>query len=557
MSPRRPLPLRPATFQRLGTRLACGLAVLTLATTSMLTAPPAGATETAPEVSAGSSGSSEPFAEQQAADGSVQDPAAGQDLEVPVEDLSQDQLTELLAKLQGEHGAEMGHGLEQRAERVEELKEPEAQDELDDTLEELDIARTSSVTPVAGPVSILAARDAWRPDGVQGIDVSSHQPNVNWATEYSYGARFAYVKTTEALTYQNPQFAAQYNGSYSAGLIRGAYHFAIPNVSSGKAQANYMVDNGGGWSDDGKTLPPLLDIEWNPYPELGNMCYNMSAQQMVAWIKDFSNTIKARTGRVPAIYTAQIWWDTCTGGSTAFKSHPLHVAEYGVTEPDPLPAGWSSYRIWQYSSSGPFPGDSNVWYGSYNQLKQFAKLNCYPRTFCDVTSSTAYEDEILWAAKKGITTGWPDGTFRPLQSIKRDAMAAFLYRLAGKPAFTPPARSPFKDYDQSNMYYKEVTWLASKGIATGWPDGTYRPFEAINRDAMAAFLYRMAGKPKFSAPSKSPFKDYSRKNKYYKEVTWLKQTGISTGWSDGTYRPFQAINRDAMSAFLYRYDAKY
>ena len=136
-------------------------------------------------------------------------------------------------------------------------------------------------------------------------------------------------------------------------------------------------------------------------------------------------------------------------------------------------------------------------------------------------------------------------------------MAAFLYRMAGKPAFTPPSKSPFKDYDKSNMYYKEVTWLASKGITTGWSDGTYRPFETIKRDAMAAFLYRFAGKPKFSAPSKTPFKDYSRKNKFYKEVTWLEQTGITTGWSDGTYRPFRAINRDAMSAFLFRYDAKY
>ncbi|NKX49339.1 lysozyme M1, partial [Arthrobacter deserti] len=286
--------------------------------------------------------------------------------------MSRSQLLELPAVLQGEHGAEMGHGLEQRRERVKELAEPEVQEELDRQLEELDIERTAAVpAPAALPA---ANRDKWRPDGLQGIDVSSHQGNVGWATEWNYGARFAYVKTTEALTYQNPYFEQQYTGSYNQGMIRGAHHFAIPNVSSGKAQAHYMLSNGGGWSAAGRALPPLLDIEYNPYPELGNTCYNMSASQMVAWIRDFSNTIKAKTGRYPAIYTTSGWWNQCTGSSAAFRDHPLHIAEYGDSYPDPLPAGWTGWDIWQYSSSGPFVGDSNVWRGSWTDLKNFAGL---------------------------------------------------------------------------------------------------------------------------------------------------------------------------------------
>jgi serine protease len=86
-------------------------------------------------------------------------------------------------------------------------------------------------------------------------------------------------------------------------------------------------------------------------------------------------------------------------------------------------------------------------------------------------------------------------TYRPLQAISRDAMAAFLYRAAGKPAFAAPAVSPFADVSTGQQFYLEMAWLAKTGISTGWtePNGavTYRPFEAINRDAMAAFLYRM------------------------------------------------------------------
>ncbi len=49
-------------------------------------------------------------------------------------------------------------------------------------------------------------------DAVRGLDVSSHQPNVDWPSVAAAGARFAYVKATEGTTYKNPLFGRQYNG---------------------------------------------------------------------------------------------------------------------------------------------------------------------------------------------------------------------------------------------------------------------------------------------------------------------------------------------------------
>jgi len=62
---------------------------------------------------------------------------------------------------------------------------------------------------------------------------SSHDGNVDWPAKVSSGMSFAWVKATEGTSYQNPFYASQYNGSQSAGLIRGAYHFALPSNSSG------------------------------------------------------------------------------------------------------------------------------------------------------------------------------------------------------------------------------------------------------------------------------------------------------------------------------------
>src|SRR5690554_3296403 len=123
--------------------------------------------------------------------------------------------------------------------------------------------------------------------------------------------------------------------------------------------------------------------------------------------------------------------------------------------------------------------------------------------FSDVSQNSQFAKEIQWLANEGISTGYADGTFRPFGAITRDAMAAFMYRLAGKPSFTAPKHSPFSDVTPSTQFYKEITWLASTGVSTGWTkDNTFRPYEPVSRDAMAAFMYRLAGKPAFTAPTK-------------------------------------------------------
>ena len=118
----------------------------------------------------------------------------------------------------------------------------------------------------------------------KGHDVSSHQKNVDWQKARSKGARFVYGTATESHTYRNPYFDQQYKGARDAGLIRGAYHFALPDKSSGRTQAAHFVRNGGGWSADGWTLPPALDIEYNPY-DSKHKCCGLKKARMVSWIK--------------------------------------------------------------------------------------------------------------------------------------------------------------------------------------------------------------------------------------------------------------------------------
>ncbi len=202
-----------------------------------------------------------------------------------------------------------------------------------------------------------------------GQDVSSFQGSVAWSTEWADGGKFAYVKATEGITYQNPDFAQQYNGSFNVGMIRGAYHFALPDRSSGAAQGNYLVAHGGGWSNDGKTLPPAIDLEYNPY---GADCYGLSQSAMVAWIHDIANTVKSLTGRDPTFYTSTSWWTECTGNNAGFSANPLWVARY-ASAVGTLPASWSVYTIWQFADSGTFAGDQNKFNGALDRVQAFAE----------------------------------------------------------------------------------------------------------------------------------------------------------------------------------------
>ena len=232
-----------------------------------------------------------------------------------------------------------------------------------------EIARYEDTGPLGNPPPPPPPPPPLPPGWIPGFDVSGHQPNVSWPGVLRAGARFVYIKATEGVNYTSPAFKAQYNGAFSAGMIRGAYHFATPNTSPPVNQADYFLAHGGGWSRDGRTLPPVVDLEYNPY---GDTCYGMPPPVLDGWIHDFVERIRARIGRYPVIYTSTSWWNKCTGNNPYFAPNcPLWVARYAPAI-GALPAGWKTQVSWQYADSGAFPGDQDYFNGGVDQLRRFA-----------------------------------------------------------------------------------------------------------------------------------------------------------------------------------------
>lgn len=189
--------------------------------------------------------------------------------------------------------------------------------------------------------------------------------------------------------------------------------------------------------------------------------------------------------------------------------------------------------------------------------------NPFTDVFEGVTDHYAH---ILWLVDEGVSEGWRngDGTFsyKPYSDVARADMAAFLYRLAGSPAFEPGAAdlSAFSDVDASTPHYKEILWLASTGISEGWGIGDgnreFRAYKSIARIDMAAFLHRLADWMDAADPvgDEVLFPDVTTDMDHAEDVAWLSAAGITTGFQDGYFKPYDTIKRCDMAAMLHRLD---
>ncbi len=185
-----------------------------------------------------------------------------------------------------------------------------------------------------------------------------------------------------------------------------------------------------------------------------------------------------------------------------------------------------------------------------------AEARAQATTFTDVPAGHAFATEIGWLVAEGITTGFADGSFRPTASVTRQATAAFLFRFANRGATAEPCTAkPFSDVLVSHPFCGEIAWLAETGITTGFSDGTFGGGGPVTRQAMASFMSRFAVASGQIAPcAGAAFVDVPRGHQFCGAISWLTTERLSSGFTDGSFRPTAVLSRQAMAAFLYRLD---
>jgi lysozyme len=198
---------------------------------------------------------------------------------------------------------------------------------------------------------------------MSGIDVSHYQQTIDWEQVYRVGVSFAFIKATEGSSVFDKLFHQNWRNAKKAGILRGAYHFFLPQLDA-VSQADYFLEKLG--SDRGE-LPPVLDVE---------LLTSSSPAQIISGARKWLETVKSSLGCKPILYTGSAFWRNTLKNSAAFSEYPLWIAHY-TSGPNPLlPAAWSNWTFWQFSQQGKVAGipgnvDLDVFNGSAVDLENF------------------------------------------------------------------------------------------------------------------------------------------------------------------------------------------
>ena len=163
-----------------------------------------------------------------------------------------------------------------------------------------------------------------------------------------------------------------------------------------------------------------------------------------------------------------------------------------------------------------------------------------PSTFADVPTDSWCAGPVAWAVRRSITKGTSDTTFSPQKECTHQEILTFLYRAEGKPAAysTCPVAV-------SGAYADAVNWAYEKEMI----DKSFQPSALCTRADAVMYIWqafhKLTGKP-------SSFTDVPSGADYVAAVNWAVENGITTGYSDNTFRPDSVCNRGQIVTFLQR-----
>ena len=169
--------------------------------------------------------------------------------------------------------------------------------------------------------------------------------------------------------------------------------------------------------------------------------------------------------------------------------------------------------------------------------------------FIDVPAGSYYEDAVIWAVDKGITTGTSATTFNPNGICTRAQAVTFLWRAAGSPA-VKSAVMPFTDVKAGSYYYDAVLWAVEQGITKGTSDTMFSPDATCTRAQIVTFLWRSQKSP--AAGTANPFADVAADTYYIDAVLWAVKHNITVGTTVSIFSPDEECTRAQIVTFLYR-----
>ena len=251
---------------------------------------------------------------------------------------------------------------------------------------------------------------------------------------------------------------------------------------------------------------------------------------------------------VPIQYDVSVLND---GNGKAFASPAKASADTAITLTATPNAGYH-FKAWRVILGGVTITDNKFTMPAEDVevqavFEKDAPISKHP--FLDVPAGAYYEDAVVWAVGKGITSGTNATTFDPNGTCTRAQAVTFLWRAAGSP--TPKTKlMPFPDVPVGSYYWNAVLWAIEQGITEGTSYLTFSPNDSCTRAQIVTFLWRAKGNPAVSG--NAPFTDVAPDAYYAAAVTWAEKNGITGGIGNGLFGSNNTCTRAQIVTFLYR-----
>jgi tripartite motif-containing protein 71 len=305
---------------------------------------------------------------------------------------------------------------------------------------------------------------------------------------------------------------------------------------SGVAYVEWSLD-GGPWTRTG-TVTGITDGTRTVRYRAADTVGNLEAARQTTIKLDRQPPQTSSDARASYTGTATITLtrtDTASGvASTSYRLDGGAVLTYS----GPIPVsglGDHTLSFWSTDTAGNVEAEKQVIFTIFTGL-----------TFPDVSPDNVHAVSIARLAEAGVTTGYPDGTYRPELRVTREQMATFLTRALG---LDPVPGARFLDVSPDSVHAGAINAMADAGITGGYPDGTFRPKQEITRAQMATFLAKAAGLDPIPG---SRFPDVSPDNVHAPNINAVAEAEIALGRADGTYGPNATVTRAQMASFLIR-----
>lgn len=159
--------------------------------------------------------------------------------------------------------------------------------------------------------------------------------------------------------------------------------------------------------------------------------------------------------------------------------------------------------------------------------------------------------QVMQASEAGLMNGYGSSLFGKNDPITRGQMVQILYNYYGEDCGT---NSGFSDVPSSAWYAKAVTWASKKGVVSGYSNGTFGPDNQLTREQMVTILYNVADKPATNTSAISQYSDYYQVASYAADgFAWAVSNKVVSGTSSTTLSPRGTATRAQVAVILIRY----